>query len=1545
MKLFKEYTDLVDLYDKDPTHPQTQNEFVNICYLPSFYSRFGLNTDKQKLALSSKHLYTMQVSKDVGYYNESADTHYHNLKKDTMLSIPDLLLKPNFVFYDSSFYDKQKDLNPSSLLAILPKKYAKINTKTKEATKSLLVAYINEPLNPLEKTTILATSFPREKIENYLIWLLKNNRLLYVDEDILNKKKSLSTVYPGNLFPNIATHSNGETRNSMAFLGSLNNNIRQYRENVNLKRMEVSGLYLESIPENERTELVCNKAFSNNPYSVNYFPEPLREQTYRTKVFESLDKKTIQSIPNELFIPSLHYFLQNTKQCGHQSKIIYNTVKKRLSENQKDILSQAVNPDKEPDEKEIVRAFELWSEGNLYEKLKASPVPQSINTVSDSVLSFENNKSDILDVIGLRFDVDSLGNPTLEGYKSFSKVMEAYSDKRYETARYLFVKDGQIVRHIAVSSQTPSSTVIKPDSRFLHDLKTYAENTDSKIVFLHNHPSGYVEPSEADIELTNYLSNFFREPDGKNYLSGHVILDHGTYGLFTSESSQWNALIDGNLKPLSEIQNNYSLELTKHGKRATFTGNDYSISKKSLMELSEYARQCDSNDLWNVKDWTPSFLMTGNGIITSLEYINCNEFKKESFLSEKLKNLGRIYGSENIIMLPRTDEQFLLCERFAQLSGMVKEIYHEKPDGSHEFSAYKNGNIFQNLKVDDILMEDSEKYKAEVDRKIFEENMKINSVEIKEDKSMENTNESIEKKTEAMKKIKASQFMEELVGFTGSSKKIASGMLDYLYHRSISEEVTGQPSSYETLFSNDVTQYLASDINRDGIMKKLNEYNDVIIEFDPDGLKSYMDSINFFDRKSPGDLVKEVEFFSEAYDEALKNEVINVTENKYKYTKDSELLSEYLKSPSGENSNLSKDEWLFAHSDYFYNHYADSFGENTEPDKDFIRGLLDNSNMSPARKEEWQTYNQEISEAYKKLEEQNKSMEEHDLQANSSETELSEQPVIVNTEPEEITHDKDTLSVAADETIIPAREKNIDDFIEQMQSNDGMSEAAIKDDISSLDNPLPGYPDEDESLEENIDDESVSQDISSDLNPETDRIDGLSENPVDSVTEKPEINISTDSIQQPPEPENLPDALKRIRELEETIKTMNEAHQKDMENLKKSIVDEMKQAFQQQMEQMSQMLKESNKQNEILQNKLNAVQNPQSAEKDISANDSMSHNSSPSGPVNLVNKDGFGRDTAYVVNQKVPRFGMKDTPKKGETTIIENAVFKKFIQDEKNFSNNKVILSVTDEKGNNKEIEISEQRYQGIINAVQDYENRKNTVEVDSWHWEKNIQDYKERMCIDSDSTKMNNSDNFFHNFEVLCRHYAHNQQEALSIAGRLVNDMPPHDREKWNRARKDYDNKYGKGAYDRVLLEKFENNSKMREKEPLDELPKNLDIVLNDKDKHLFNLNAQEVFLKNGEEIGKTGIRVGDSIPISFTLRNPVTGVKIKTPKDEWKIAKVSQNLFENQAVLYNEKTKAVTKLPLKDLEKHIMKINRNVTKEKNKQVKKDRNYVGLSM
>lgn len=830
MELFKEYTDLVDLYDKDPTHPQTQNELINICYLPEFYSRFGLNTDKQKLALSSKHLYTMQVSKDVGYYAEGHSTHYHNLKKKIMLKFPELLITPDFVFYDQSYNDLKEDSLPSSLVAVLPQRFYKINKKTKESFKEVLVAYIEEPMNPSDKTSILTTSFPKHDVERYINRLLKLNRLLYISEDFLNEKKSLSTVYPGIQFTNIATHSNGETRNSMAFLGSLNNNIRQYRENVNLKRMDVSGLYLEHIPENERTKIVCNRAFASNSYAVNYFPEPLREQTYKTKVFETLDKKTIQTIPNDLFIPSLQYFLQNTEQCGHQSKIVYNTLKKRFSENQKDILSQAVNPEKEPDEKEIVKTFETWSEGNLYERLKASPIPQNIQSISDSVLSFENNKSDILDIIGKQIETDSSGKPTLNGMKQLSKAMEIYSDKHYETARYLFIKDGVITRHIAVTSQTPASTIIKPDERFLYQLKNYAEETGSKIVFLHNHPSGYVKPSEADINLTEYLTNFFEEQNGENFFSGHIILDHGTYGLYESENRSWNALINDEIKPLSEVEKNYKIQLTEHKKKADFN-RDYTITEHSLKELSEYAKACDNGEVWNKKDWIPAFLLTGNGIVTSLEYINILELQNEDSLSEKLKFLGRKYGSESIIMLPSDKQQFLLCERYAQDTGKVKDVFLQSPDGTFEVSDYRNGNIFNDLRIDEIKLEDTMTnndavlQKIEKEQKLRKENYSIYNESVNRNINNHKENNTMNKKT-----IKAFDIYSELKELIDDNnyEALKFATMDYLYNRGIDDA-----AGYEDSVERNKALFMELPTNIQNVMEK---YDDYKIDFDDKAL-------------------------------------------------------------------------------------------------------------------------------------------------------------------------------------------------------------------------------------------------------------------------------------------------------------------------------------------------------------------------------------------------------------------------------------------------------------------------------------------------------------------------------------------------------------------------------------------------------------------------------------------------------------------------------------------------------------------------------------
>lgn len=722
MKIFEEYRRLVELYEKDPSHPQTQNELINICYLPEFYSNFGLNTDKQKLALSSKHLYTMQVAKKQGYYKESSDTHYHNLGKDNMLLIPKLLGDPDFVLYDNSSTGKENNnALPSTLVTVFPKVSYSINKESKNYEKRWLVAYIKEPLNPKDKITILATSFNKPEIERYINKLYRENKLLY-----LNEKVSLSTVYPGLQFPNIATHSNGETRNSMAFLDSLNDNIRQYRENVNIERMKVSGLYLEYIPENEKTKKVCNAAFANNPGSIIYFPENIiKKNKYERDVFESLNAESIQSMPDDLFINSLQYFLQHTDKASHQGKILYRTINKRISDSQRTLLCETIDNEHEPDENEIISKFIDWSEGNLHEKSLPKNIPAQEYHPSE-----ETSPSAPIEVIGKHFETDAEGKFTLESFKEIARTMEIYSDKHYETARYLFVKDGQIMRHIAVSSQTPASTIIKPDDNFLFQLKRYAENTGSKIVFLHNHPSGYVEPSEADIKLTAYMQNFFKESSGEDLFAGHIILDHGTYGLYTAESKNWNAFINDKLEPLSKLAENYKVQLTEYGMK-TVSDSKNNISGQSLKQLSEYAKKCDGGNVWNTKNWIPAFVMTGNGVVTSLEYINNLELTNTESLSAKLKSIGRNYGSENIVFFPRHPEQLLACERYAQLSGKVKDIYFEKPDGTYETSQFHNGNIFNDLTKDEIKVQDTNENPELVNQKIMFENI------YKENKTME----------------------------------------------------------------------------------------------------------------------------------------------------------------------------------------------------------------------------------------------------------------------------------------------------------------------------------------------------------------------------------------------------------------------------------------------------------------------------------------------------------------------------------------------------------------------------------------------------------------------------------------------------------------------------------------------------------------------------------------------------------------------------------------------------------------------------------------
>ena len=162
-----------------------------------------------------------------------------------------------------------------------------------------------------------------------------------------------------------------------------------------------------------------------------------------------------------------------------------------------------------PEERNRLKLLQLElgiSEGD------AAALEAKFTAVKDEkrVFSEDSFTQDALtEIIGTTIALEATGEMSETGWKDLAKEIQKYSDKNFETARYLFLdKNNQIVRHVSVSSGQPSSTIIKPDDAFLLSLRNYAQENDCKVIFAHNHPSGYVEPSEADISLTQELENF-----------------------------------------------------------------------------------------------------------------------------------------------------------------------------------------------------------------------------------------------------------------------------------------------------------------------------------------------------------------------------------------------------------------------------------------------------------------------------------------------------------------------------------------------------------------------------------------------------------------------------------------------------------------------------------------------------------------------------------------------------------------------------------------------------------------------------------------------------------------------------------------------------------------------------------------------------------------------------------------------------------------------------------------------------------------------------
>jgi proteasome lid subunit RPN8/RPN11 len=303
------------------------------------------------------------------------------------------------------------------------------------------------------------------------------------------------------------------------------------------------------------------------------------------------------------------------------------------------------------DNPDFVQPFP-WPFGSLHIHEKAVNAPKTANLYS---------------VVGNRIELGKEQFPTRRGWKTLNNLLGVYRDKRFETARYLLVDNRGIIRdHAAVTSYSTNRCKIAPDDfsgeKFIGQVKEQAVHNSCKIIFIHNHPSGVTEPSNEDIDLTKSFEKSF----GKLF-AGHIILDHGTFGLCLPGKDFETVTL-----PIKDKD-----PLVKPDAKA-YLGLSLTWLSDEKVSILRNALQVDGIHSWNDADWVPVVFANNKGVTQALHYYETSEFtgvNASKFIVDKTITIGRQCGA--IWAFPVTDNQDMLepISRITRETGIFRDFY------------------------------------------------------------------------------------------------------------------------------------------------------------------------------------------------------------------------------------------------------------------------------------------------------------------------------------------------------------------------------------------------------------------------------------------------------------------------------------------------------------------------------------------------------------------------------------------------------------------------------------------------------------------------------------------------------------------------------------------------------------------------------------------------------------------------------------------------------------------------------------------------------
>ncbi len=224
-------------------------------------------------------------------------------------------------------------------------------------------------------------------------------------------------------------------------------------------------------------------------------------------------------------------------------------------------------------------------------------------------------KRGVFDVQGTKLDVSDENKITQNGWNQLHAVMNIYRSKEFETMRYVLIdkKSGEIRDQMALTSHMPNFCAISDfTGKSLEEIARRAQETNCLVAAVHNHPSGNITESRQDAEFTDSLEKKLNA-DGRNLFAGHIILDHGTFNLYTPESG-WNENLDS----------------ANLGKDDELLNKDFGFSSErteTTFGLEKIARKINGVDNWS-DNFVPVVFSTSENEVTGIKLYDKSFFDR-----------------------------------------------------------------------------------------------------------------------------------------------------------------------------------------------------------------------------------------------------------------------------------------------------------------------------------------------------------------------------------------------------------------------------------------------------------------------------------------------------------------------------------------------------------------------------------------------------------------------------------------------------------------------------------------------------------------------------------------------------------------------------------------------------------------------------------------------------------------------------------------------------------------------------------------------------